>query len=264
MAHHIRPASVSAYLSGICNTLEPFFPDVRAHRNSAIVSKSLAGMKKLRGASVPHQKRALTSDDLSMLASFFSSHDYDNHLFLAMLLTGFSALLRLGEMTLPDTVSIRSSKKFPLRHTLTLLPSQYSFFLPFHKADRLYEGSKVIVLSKPISHLDPVSFMSAYISCRDAAFPYHPELWLTSDGVIPTSSWFISRLHQALGPEVGGHSLRSGGATALALSGVPDNVIQGMGRWSSDSFKIYIRKHPVILHALLHGHPPVDSHSKSI
>src|SRR5437016_1969194 len=34
MSHHIKPDSVDTYLSGICQQLEPFFPDVRKHRKS--------------------------------------------------------------------------------------------------------------------------------------------------------------------------------------------------------------------------------------
>jgi hypothetical protein len=52
-----------------------------------------------------------------------------------------------------------------------------------------------------------------------------------------------------------GHSLRSGGATALALMGVCDDLIQAIGRWASDTFRIYIWKHPVLLQALIHGKP---------
>ena len=37
-SHHINPKSVESYLSGICNNLEPFFPDVRANRSSALVN----------------------------------------------------------------------------------------------------------------------------------------------------------------------------------------------------------------------------------
>ncbi|KAG2112218.1 uncharacterized protein F5147DRAFT_523484, partial [Suillus discolor] len=33
-----------------------------------------------------------------------------------------------------------------------------------------------------------------------------------------------------------GHSIRAGGATALALMGVSPDMIQGAGRWSSDEF----------------------------
>ena len=99
-----------------------------------------------------------------------------------------------------------------------------------------------------------------YLHRCDQLFPYHPELWLTSSGFVPTYSWFVSRLQHTLGPDVGGHSIRSGGATALALAGVPDNIIQLLGRWSSDTVRIYIRLHPVLLHALLHSDPQLQHH----
>lgn len=38
------------------------------------------------------------------------------------------------------------------------------------------------------------------------------------------------------------HSLRSGGANALALSGYSDTQIQKMGRWRGKTFKEYIRE----------------------
>ena len=40
---------------------------------------------------------------------------------------------------------------------------------------------------------------------------------------------------------VSSHSLRAGGATAMHINGVPEVTIQKMGRWSSDTFLIYIR-----------------------
>ncbi|EJD36118.1 hypothetical protein AURDEDRAFT_174791 [Auricularia subglabra TFB-10046 SS5] len=36
--------------------------------------------------------------------------------------------------------------------------------------------------------------------------------------------------------DIRGHSIRSGGATDLVLRGVPDNLIQRIGRWSSEAF----------------------------
>jgi hypothetical protein len=41
MSHHINPKSVDNYLSGICNNLEGFFPDIRKYRASPLVSKTL-------------------------------------------------------------------------------------------------------------------------------------------------------------------------------------------------------------------------------
>lgn len=40
--------------------------------------------------------------------------------------------------------------------------------------------------------------------------------------------------------------MRSGGATVLALAGIPLNVIQDTGRWASEAFKIYVRGHPLL------------------
>ena len=49
--------------------------------------------------------------------------------------------------------------------------------------------------------------------------------------------------------------MRAGGATSLAEAGVPPNTIQAIGRWALDTFQIYIRKNPVLLQAMLFGHP---------
>jgi hypothetical protein len=92
-----------------------------------------------------------------------------------------------------------------------------------------------------------------YLSLRDRLFPFRAELWLTSKGTIPTRSWFLRILHRHLSGNIGGQSLRAGGATALAEAGIPPHLIQAIGRWSSEAFNIYIRKHPVLLAALLYG-----------
>ncbi|KAI0055192.1 hypothetical protein BV25DRAFT_1773520, partial [Artomyces pyxidatus] len=63
-------------------------------------------------------------------------------------------------------------------------------------------------------------------------------------------SWFISRMRRFLPTSFAGHSLRAGGATHFASEGWPDDRIQALGRWSSEAFRIYIRKNPVFLQAL--------------
>ena len=42
--------------------------------------------------------------------------------------------------------------------------------------------------------------------------------------------------------EIGTHLIRSGGAMAMYLGGVPVFAIQLIGRWSSDAFMKYIQK----------------------
>lgn len=95
----------------------------------------------------------------------------------------------------------------------------------------------------------------AYLESRDRRFPLHPELWLTSLGRVPTRHWFISRLRKYFPKEIAGQSLRSGGATSLAEAGADLATIQAAGRWASRAFRIYIRKNPVVLHAIIFGRP---------
>ena len=43
--------------------------------------------------------------------------------------------------------------------------------------------------------------------------------------------------------DIGLHSIRSAAAMAMILSGVPNYMVMLIGRWKSDAFLIYIRKH---------------------
>jgi hypothetical protein len=98
---------------------------------------------------------------------------------------------------------------------------------------------------------DPYPIMEQYIKSWDVLFPFHPQLWLKSDGSIPLCSWFIKRLHHYFGSHIAGQSLRAGGATGMAEAGAEPQLIKGTGWWSSSAFECYIRKNPVVLHALI-------------
>ncbi|CCM05978.1 uncharacterized protein FIBRA_08219 [Fibroporia radiculosa] len=221
MSSFIKPDFVDSYLSGICSNLEPYFPSVRQIRKCPLVSRTLHGCMCLRGSSI-HRKRALTTSDIQFaIAQSPTTPSHDDHLFLAQLLTGFHALLRLGELVWPDSVS-----------------------------DPFFHGSQVLI----INHLhtaDPRLFFQSYLVSRDTLFPLQPELWLRENGAVPTRTWFIRRLQTLFPNDVAGHSLRSGGATALAEIGMTPALIQASGRWSSDTFQAYICKHPTLLAALL-------------
>src|ERR1700734_1472722 len=65
----INPKSVDSYLSGICNQLEPFFPDIRKNRVSPLVTRTLTGAKRYRGTPTS-RKSPLTIADLCAV-----SHD---------------------------------------------------------------------------------------------------------------------------------------------------------------------------------------------
>jgi hypothetical protein len=252
MAHHIKPKSVSSYLSGICNHLEPFFPDVRSHRRHWLVTKTLTGCRKML-PSTTSRKRPITRSELaSVVHQYSTSNSFDDTLFLAILLTGFHGLLRLGELTWPDNSNLRDYRKVVMRSSVKIQPKSFQFTLPGHKADRLFEGSHVLIQSTDLDD-DAWHPFTKFLAMRDRYFPLRAELWLKEDGSIPTRSWFLNRFRRHFSGNVGGHSLRAGGATALAEAGIPPHMIQSIGRWSSEAFQIYIRQHPVVLASHLYG-----------
>lgn len=253
MSSYIKPTSVDSYLSGVCNILEPFYPDVRKNRNSALVRRTIKGCKRLY-STPPERADALTIDDLSRATSSLSSPSHDDTLFLAMLHVGFFGLHRLAELTDNDTPKLRNPRKTLRRSTVKFADDNesFSYWLPTHKADALYEGNTVHILRRH-SGPDPFSIFRAYLVSRDRqSFALCPQLWLLANGRVPTRSWFTARLKTIFANSgIGGHSMRPGGATFFALEGLPDDRIQGLGRWTSEAFKMYIRKNPALLHALL-------------
>jgi hypothetical protein len=260
MCRHIKPDSVDSYLSGICQQLEPYFPSIREIRKSVLCKRTLAGCRRLWGVPTM-RKRALTMDDLHLVVSYYStSRSHDDLLFVSQLLTGFFALMRLGELTVSDNNTLFNHRKITTRTSVSLSDDDYRFFLPSHKADKFFEGNTIIIQRHQIS-IDPLSHFKRYLSSRDRLFPFSSDLWLRADGSRPNRSFFIRRLRRFFANDTAGQSMRSGGATSLAENGVPPNLIQAIGRWASSAFQIYIRKNPVLLQALLFGraaHDPVS------
>jgi len=139
-----------------------------------------------------------------------------------------------------------------MRHSVTAAPTGISYLLPTHKTDRHHTGVRVLLPTPPVLGFDGVPPFRRYLQARDLTFPHHPALWITKAGLVPTRAWFLRRLRRFFpSSSVSGHSMRAGGATALACAGFAPNLIQSAGRWSSTAFEGYIRQHPFILHAIM-------------
>ena len=206
LSSHIDPKSVNSYLSGICQQLEPFFPEIRHNRKTVLVSRTMAGCMRRFGHPTNRKAPFSIADLLFVLANIHAPRSHDELLFLALLLMGFYALMRLGELVFPDKKSLRNYRKISLRHTVSISSTHYSFFLPSHKGDRIYEGNTVLVQKLTVDS-DPYRHFLEYLNSRDLLFPLHPELWLTSRGSVPTRHWFLSRLRKFFPKNYAGQSI---------------------------------------------------------
>ena len=206
-AHYIKPDSVSSYLSGICNQLELFSPDVRSYRHHWLVTKTLAGCHKIFPSAASRKCPLPRTELINISNQCSSSSAFDDCLFLALLLTGFHGLMRLGELMWPDNKDLRDYRNVIMRNSVQVNPMSFQFTLPGHKADRFFEGSLVpnTPYSVELGDNDWAPF-TRYLHLRDHQFPLRAELWLREDGTIPTHTWFLQshtrRCHHVWGPSV--------------------------------------------------------------
>lgn len=92
----------------------------------------------------------------------------------------------------------------------------------------------------------PIEALKCYLVKRDRLFENRGPLFLNSLGNVPTRAWFLKRFYAFFASNKSGHSMRAGGASAMAQAGLPMEIIQDTGRWSSEAFKTYVRDHPVL------------------
>ncbi|KAG2738749.1 hypothetical protein P692DRAFT_201675228, partial [Suillus brevipes Sb2] len=225
MCQHIQPRSVECYLSGIVSQLEPYFPSVRSIRQSQLVKRSLQGSAR-RFSRPSNRKQPLLREDLVRVVRFLPRpRSFDDHLWLAQLLSGFFGLMRLGELVWPDVLELQDYAKLSLRHSVHVDEHHFSFLLPWDKADIHFEGNQVLI-QRSAGEDDPLAPFVSYLGMRDLKFPLQPFLWLRASGSPPTRGWFMRRLRAFFPSSIGGHSMRAGGATSLAAASVPPASIQ--------------------------------------
>jgi hypothetical protein len=135
-------------------------------------------------------------------------------------------------------------RKIIKRGSLKLGDNRAEYHLPYHKGDRFYQGT--IIMFVPQDVADPVTLLHQFVKLHDAQHGAKSALFLLLNGSFPTRSWFDSKFFVLLNHSFRGHSARAGGATFYASLGLSEDIIQALGRWSSKSWKTYIRDNPSI------------------
>ena len=160
---------------------------------------------------------------------------------LTQLLIGFFALMWLGELTNPDNKTIHNPSKITKQTSGKINHDSFQFFLPGHKADKLFEGNTIMLMKPTSEHrINTFQHFTAYLQSQDEAFLYSLLLWLCSNGTVSTCSFFLSQLRLFFNKNITSQSMHAGGTTALAESGTPPSPIQAISHWSPKSFHVYV------------------------
>ncbi|EPT00404.1 hypothetical protein FOMPIDRAFT_1122752 [Fomitopsis schrenkii] len=183
----------------------------------------------------------------------------------ACITTVFFAAARLGEFMLPSLTTFQANQH--------VKPSDV-------RRDEDRHGYKVTVIHLPSTKVATLEGEDVYWAAQTG--PVDPEealvnhmrvntpdagghlfAWRHPQGVrVLTKKDFLRRMEEiasSLGePPMRGHGLRIGATLEYLLRGVPFDVAKLIGRWSGDSFRLYLQKHAVIMAPYLQDSPVLD------
>jgi hypothetical protein len=133
----------------------------------------MAGAKCHHGVPT-HWKAPSSVHDLTCVVNDLSSSSmHNNFLFIVQLVSGFTGLLRLGELTFPDKLADCDFWKITICPSFEWLPNAFAFWLPSHKhkADTTFEGNHVI-FKKIVGGPDPVPIYEEIPCIPQQSFPF--------------------------------------------------------------------------------------------
>jgi hypothetical protein len=233
------------------------------------VKAALTGAAVLAPATSKHPKRAPVT--VALMEKIFHKLNLADHLDAAVagcLATTFYSVSRTGEFTVPALNAFDPA--------LHVKPSDIStktdrndlevtvFHLPRTKCSTVGED---VFWSRQDGITDPKASLENHLRVNQPRadgplFAYtHPK------GVRPlTKRVFLERI-SAVAVSIGvdnlkGHGIRIGATLEYLLRGVPFDVVKSLGRWASDAFVLYLRKHAVIMAPYIQNRAILESFTR--
>ena len=246
----LRQRSIKAYLSGLrCLQIQRGLGNPFADALPRL-DYVLKGIKRVeaRGGSIPRNRLPITMDILQRLHEVWLIRPgwTDGTMLWAAACVGFFGFFRAGEFTVPSAGAYDPETHLNLSdlaldsHTS---PSMVRLAIKQSKTDPFRQGVEIF-LGKTGTAICPVNALVQYIGIRP---PNPGPLFILSTGVPLTRTYLVSNLQAALrqagldDSAYNGHSFRIGAATTAAQRGLEDSLIQTLGRWRSDAYKLYIK-----------------------
>ena len=201
----------------------------------------LRGIRRSQGSAYCRPVRAPVSlAGLHKVVAFVRWHrsDFDASMLSAALLTAFFGLLRASEYTSP------SARTWWPHVTLSAADVSFnsrlgvaSIRIKFSKTDPFGAGAVVRIVASGGAFC-PYAALSRFSQLRGS---YPGPFFDYADGSLLTRGCIAALLKSILpGASLNSHSLRRGGASALAAMGYSAYVIKLVGRWRSSAFLRYI------------------------
>ena len=243
LAGSVQHSSIKVYLSAVrALHIEEGFPDPLV--NCLHLQRVLRGIKRTQGS--PEAQRLPITDHILMI--IFGALDlsvFDHCMFWAACNLAYFGFLRSAEFTVPNLASFSPALHLcvcDISVDSDISPSCLRVRIKASKTDPFRKGCFVHI-GKGRFPLCALQAILAYLARRGNS---GGPLFLFQDGRPLTRAVLTACLREILaGAGVPGnfssHSFCIGAATVAARNGIPDHLIQALGRWSSSAYQSYIR-----------------------
>ncbi|KAK3698551.1 hypothetical protein QZH41_014483, partial [Actinostola sp. cb2023] len=243
LADSINHASIKVYLSAVrAMHIEQGFPDPLVAQLR--LQRVIRGIKRTQGLA-KSERLPVTDQIMLVIRKSLDLDLFDHCMFWAACNLGYFGFLRASEFTVPNLASFSSLHHLEVGDIAVdskSHPSCLRVRIKASKTDPFRQGC-LIHIGRGSEFLCAVDAVLGYLVLRGNS---DGPLFLLQSGMPLSrsrlSSWLRTILEGAGIPgNYSSHSFRIGAATVAARNGIPDHLIQSLGRWSSNAYQLYIR-----------------------
>ena len=257
----VKAKTLKSYLTGVrsahvdmgYNDLTPF--------HSPQVERIIAGYRRMHGEAGTLERRPITKDLLLQMLPYFNLRTREGCTLHAAFCLAFAGFLRVGEFiySAKDLNSPDFSQWFLTRRSVRLYEDHLELTLPSSKTDPFRRG---ITLTIAASGDNACPVQSLRRLFRWESPPDSPLFQVngTFTRQLVTNKLREILTHLGVEGHYSGHSFRRGAATSAREAGLSDGEIQLLGRWKSDSYRLYIETHPAYILAASRRHQRCPPH----
>lgn len=242
----ILPKTIKLYLMGV----RSFQVDMGTRKELDIfhhptLERVIQGIRRLRGEPDVKERLPITRPILLNILATFNTRTQTGATFHAAFCLAFAGFLRMGEFTWSAADQHEDFSQWHMtRKSITLEEDRIYVQLPASKTDPFRQGVKLTIAA---ARDEACALKSLRRLLSDFPTSSQAPLFDTEKGF--TRQYATNILRNTLSRlgyrgNYSGHSFRRGAATSASESGLSENEIMALGRWKSDSFKLYIQTNP--------------------
>ena len=244
---NLKSKTIKAYLTGLrSHHIDIGYAggDIEAFHHPTL-QRVIAGIRRLQGDDQTRERRPITRDLLLQLLNQFDKSTIQGATWHASFCLAFAGFLRMGEFTWSLSDRTPDFRRWHItRSSVILHEDSLELTLPSSKTDPFRRGVTITIAATGDD-----AYAIASLANLTTKFPAPLLAPLFDPGYPYTRTHVTQVLRNKLANlniegRYSGHSFRRGAATSARRAGLSEDEIQLLGRWKSDSYRLYIEAHP--------------------